>query len=161
MNAKTLTPLQRRLFFMALRPAAKDVGEEPEAYRKKILREELGVEHMSEVARGGGFDKLMSRIYQDRGDYVRALDYSMGSFTRLRHIIIKAAERIVADKPDRKGSVYDYIGGVMFQSGMIPKWPTRVWTERLVCESSWLDFSEKQLKQLLMILQSYISRRAK
>ena len=49
MSKQSLTPLQRKAFFMALRPAAQEVGEEPEVYRKRILNEELGVEHLGEV----------------------------------------------------------------------------------------------------------------
>ena len=62
---KTLTPLQRKALFMGIRPAAIEVGEDPEVYRKCILKEELGVEHLDEVSRNGGFDKLMSRIWAD------------------------------------------------------------------------------------------------
>ena len=40
---RTLTPLQRRTLFMAIRPAAQEVGDDPESYRRRILREELGV----------------------------------------------------------------------------------------------------------------------
>ena len=97
---KPLTPLQRRLFFMVIRPAAQEVGADLEEYRKRILKEELGVEHMSDVGNTGDFDKLMSRIYQDCGDYARALEYSTGSVSRLAHLAVKAAERIVAAKPD-------------------------------------------------------------
>ena len=76
---KPLTPLQRKALFMGIRPAAIEVGEDPEVYRKRILKEELGVEHLDEVSRNGGFDKLMSRIWADRGDYERAISYSKGS----------------------------------------------------------------------------------
>ena len=84
---KPLTPLQRKALFLGIRPAAIEVGEEPEAYRRRILKEELGVEHLGEVSRNGGFDKLMSRIWADRGDYERALSYSKGSSVRLVHLI--------------------------------------------------------------------------
>ena len=155
-----LTPLQHRLFFMAIRPAAQEVGEEPEAYRRRVLQEELGVEHLAEVSRGGDFDKLMARIWQDLGDYSRALEYSMGSFSRVKHLIVKAAERIVAAKPDWRGSAYDYIAGVMHQCGMLKERPTRAFTERLVADSGWLDFTEPQLKRLMMMLNTHVRRRS-
>ncbi len=103
---KPLTQLQRKAFFMGIRPAAIEVGEDPEAYRRRILKEELGVEHLGEVSRNGGFDKLMSRIWADRGDYERALSYSKGSSVRLVHLIVGAAEKIVAASPDYDGTAY-------------------------------------------------------
>ena len=160
MSKQSLTPLQRRAFFMALRPAALEVGEDPEPYRKRILKEELGVEHLGEVNRTGDFDKLMARLWSDRGDYVRALDYSMGSLTRLRHLVVAAAERIVAAKGDWTGTAYDYIAGVMHQCGMAQGRPSIV-AARLGSESGWLDFTEPQIKRLLMMLNAHLSRRKK
>ena len=157
---RTLTPLQRRTLFMAIRPAAQEVGDDPESYRRRILREELGVEHLADVSRCGDFDRLMARIWQDRGDYARALEYSMGSFSRLKHLIVAAAERIVAAKPDWRGTAYDYIAGVMRQSGMIdPKTP-RAWCDRLAADSGWLDFTEPQMRRLLMMLNTHVRRRS-
>ena len=155
-----LTDLQRRLFFMALRPAAQEVGVSPEEYRKRILEEELGVEHMSEVSRTGDFDRLMSRIYQDRGDYARALEYSTGSVSRLSHLAVKAAERIVAAKPDWRGTVYDYIAGVMQQSRMVGMRQIHVMATRLEDGSGWHDFTESQLKCLVMMLNTHVRRRS-
>ena len=157
---KPLTPLQRRLFFMALRPASKEVGLEPEAYRRRILQEELGVDSLSDVSRVGDFDKLMSRIWTDRGDYERALSYSMSSFSRVKYLIVKAAERIVAQKPDWRGSAYDYIAGVMRQSGMIPANTPRIFCDKLVSDAGWLDFSEDQMKRLLMMLNTQVRRQS-
>ena len=156
---KGMTSSQRRTFFLELRVAAREVGEEPEAYRKRIMMEELGVEHLAEVSRGTGFDRLMSRVWTDRGDYVMALDYAQGSFSRLRHLIVSAAERIVASRPDWQGSAYDYLAGVMHQCGMLKDRPTRAWTDRLVSESGWLDFTEPQMRRLLMMLNTYVRRR--
>ena len=156
---KPLTPLQRRLFFMAIRPAAQEVGADLEECRKRILKEELGVEHMSDVGKTGDFDKLMSRIYQDRGDYARALEYSTGSVSRLAHLAVKAAERIVAAKGDWSGTAYDYIAGVMHQSGMAKGRPS-ILAARLASESGWLDFTEPQLKCLVMMLNTHVRRRS-
>ncbi len=146
---------------MGLRPAAREVGEEPEAYRRRILQQELGVEHLSAVNRRGDFDRLMSRIWQDRGDYGRALAYERGSFSRLRHLIVRAAERIVAATPEYRRSAYSYIAAVMHQCGMLAERPTQAYTDRLVASSAWVDFTEPQLRRLLMMLNTHISRRAK
>lgn len=157
---KPLTPLQRRLFFMAIRPAAQEVGADLEEYRKRILKEELGVEHMSDVGKTGDFDKLMSRIYQDRGDYARALEYSTGSVSRLAHLAVKAAERIVGAKPCRGGTAYDYIAGVMQQSRMVEMRQVHVMATRLADGSGWHDFTESQLRRLVMMLNTHVRRRS-
>lgn len=155
-----LSQSQRRALFASIREAAREQGEQPEAYRKRVMAEELGVESLSQVGRGGDFDKLMSRICQDCGDFARALSYSKGSFSRLKHLIVRAAERIVAGKPDWRGSAYDYIAGVMRQSGMIPATTPRIWCERLVSDSGWLDFTEPQMRRLLMMLSTHLRRHA-
>lgn len=147
-----MTKTQRAAIFTVLPSTARIIGEEPEAYRKKIMREELGVEHFSEVTRTEGYDKLMCRMYQDRGDYDRASEYLTGSLTRWRHMIVTASERIVR-LSEYKGSAYDYLYGVMVQSGLVAK-GARSECEKLVTESSWLDFTNDQLRNLLAILNS-------
>jgi len=154
---KTLTPLQRKALFMGIRPAAIEVGEDPEVYRKRILKEELGVEHLDEVSRNGGFDKLMSRIWADRGDYERALSYSKGSEVRLVHLIVDAAKKIVAASPDYDGNEYQYVVGVMAQSKMFERLPG---TEPAVFmhEMCYGYYKEEQLKSLLVMLNAYLGR---
>ena len=157
MSKPSLTPLQRRTFFMALRPAALEVGEDPESYRKRILKEELGVEHLGDVKRTGDFDKLMARLWSDRGDYVRALDYSKGSEVRLVHLIVDAAKKIVAASPDYDGNEYQYVVGTMAQSKMFERLPG---TEPAVFmhEMCYGYYKEAQLKSLLVMLNAYLGR---
>lgn len=152
---KPLTPLQRKALFLALRAAAFELGEDPESYRRRILKEELGVEHLSEVSRNGGFDKLMSRIWADRGDYERALSYSNGSAVRLVHLIVDAAKKIVAVSPDYDGNEYQYVVGTMAQSKMFERLPG---TEpaAFMHEMGW--YKEEKLKRLLMMLNAYLGR---
>ena len=142
---------------MGIRPAAIEVGEDPETYRKRILREELGVEHLGEVSRNGGFDKLMSRIWADRGDYERALTYSNGSIVRLVHLIVAAAEKIVASSPDYGGTAYDYVVGVMARSKMFETLPATS-PAVFMHEMCWGCYKEEQLKRLLMMLNAYLGR---
>ena len=152
---KPLTPLQRKALFMGIRPAAIEVGEDPEVYRKRILKEELGVEHLDEVSRNGGFDKLMSRIWADRGDYERALSYSKGSEVRLVHLIVDAAKKIVAASPDYDGNEYQYVVGTMAQSKMFDTLP-------VTCDADFIhalgQYKEGQLKSLLVMLNAYLGR---
>ena len=158
MSVKTLTPVQRKLFFMSVREAARDVGEDPESYRKRILREELGVEHMSEVSRGSGFDKLMTRLWIDRGDYDRAASYSGGSLHRLVHLVVEAAKKVIERKGGYNGSVFSYLGGVLYQAHMLRADPTQAWCDRLATDNGWMDFTEAQIRKVLMMLNVQLRR---
>jgi len=156
---KPLTQLQRKALFMGIRPAAIEVGEDPEAYRKRILKEELGVEHLSAVSRGDGFDKLMSRIWADQGDYERALSYAQGSLVRLRHLCVQAAMQILAASPEPPRSTpYDYIAGVMSRARLVDERPTKCFAESLASVESWARFSPADVKALLMMLNVHLSR---
>lgn len=47
-----LTNAQRHILFAAVRKAAAELGEaSSEAYRKRVMAEELGVEHLCDVSR--------------------------------------------------------------------------------------------------------------
>ena len=145
-----------RTFFAALRPVAEEVGEKVEDYRRRILREELGVESLSEVSCGAGFDKLMARVYTDRGDFERAVKYSGQTLSRMRHLITEAATSIVRAN-GFSGTPFAYIAGVMVQAKMSQQ-SVSVLSERLVNESAWMEFTEGQLKRLLMMLQTHLRR---
>ena len=151
-----LTESQRRTFFAAIRPAAVDVGEKVEDYRRRILREELGVESLSEVSRGSGFDKLMARVCIDSGDFDRAVKYSRQTLSRRRHLIVAAATKIIRAN-GFSGTSYAYIAGVMVQAKMSQR-SVAVLSELLVGESAWMEFTEGQLKRLLMMLQTHLRR---
>lgn len=152
-----MTKAQRAAIFTVLSAAARSVGEDSETYRKRILREELGVDHFADVTRTNGFDRLMCRMYSDRGEYDYAIQYSQNSLARIRHLITDAAMKIV-QRTQYKGSGLDYVAGVMRQSGLIDENTPRSWCERLANESGWLDFTDEQLKRLLVILNTYLAR---
>lgn len=158
MSKTSLTPSQRRAFFMALRLAADEVGEDPEPYRRRILKEELGVEHLGDVSRTGGFDKLMARIWSDSGDYDLALQYSQGASVRFVRLIVDAGQKIVAKKGDWTGTAYDYIAGVMIQCGMVQGRPAVV-AAQLESGSGWDRFDKGQLRRLLVMLATHLNRK--
>ena len=154
----SLTQLQRRILFREIGATAFAIGEDKEQYRKRVMRETVGVDHLSEVTRTDGFDRMMCRILQDRGDYQRASEYILGGLTRLRYLIREAAEKIVAATSYR-GSAYDYTAGVMIQNGMLPSYTVRSSAaEKLMHEAGWLDYTDRQVKLVLIILQKEVAR---
>lgn len=157
MSKTTLTPAQRRAFFSTVRQAAQELGEDPEVYRQRILKEELGVEHLADVRRGFDYDRLMARACRDSGDFDRAIKYAGGGAKRLKHLIVGAAEKIVAKKGDWTGTAYDYIAGVMIQCGMVQGRPAVV-AAQLESGSGWDRFDEGQLRRLLIMLATHLNR---
>lgn len=152
-KSRQLTRAQRAAFFTILAGTARALGEDAEAYRRRILREELGVDHLAEVSRTSGYDRLMCRLYVDRGDYAGASDYLGGSVRRWKHLIVTAARRITG-RPDP----YGYVHGVMVQSGMLPDRAADLPPGRLARDGAWMDFTDAQLRTLLAILNAHARR---
>ena len=68
-----LTPAQRSAFFRALSAASIELGHDTptarEAYRREVMREETGKEHLAQLSRTKDFDACMRRFASDAGDY--------------------------------------------------------------------------------------------
>ena len=76
-----LTPAQRSAFFRALQAASIELGhatpEEREDYRKTVMREETGKEHLAQLSRTKDFDACMRRFASDAGDYETASRFAI------------------------------------------------------------------------------------
>ena len=152
--ANGLSQSQRCILFETIREAAHEQGEEPEAYRKRVMREELGVEHLADVSRGLGFDLLMARVCRDAGDDVSAIKYATASTARLRHLITDAAEALAP------GNALSYVAGVMIQSRTVRGYDQSTLAARLASDSGWLDFTDAQLRRVLAMLKTHLRRLA-
>ena len=149
-----LTQPQRRTLFAAVREAAARQGEMPEAYRRKVMAEELGVEHLAQVSSTSGFDALMARISRDAGDLRRAAHYATQASHRLQYVILGAARRIAPADP------CGYVAGVMVQSRLAPLAETDVLADRLRSGSAWRDVPVPHLRRVLMMLKTHLRRRS-
>lgn len=149
-----LSESQRRTLFATIRDAARECGEPQEAYRKRIMEEELGVESLSQVGRGVDFDKLMSRVCRDAGDDARAIQYSLAAVARFRHLIVATAEKIAP------GNALEYVAGVMIQSRTVRDVRPAILAARLSTDSGWLDLTNPQLRRLLSMLKTHLRRHA-
>lgn len=147
-----LTPAQRRTLFAMIRQAAGELGEHAESYRRRIMAEELGAEHLSQVSPTLGFDTLMARACRDAGDDASAIKYALGATTRLRHLILEAAELIAPDSP------LVYVAGVMLQSHTVTGLDRAVLTAHLSHESFWCKLSASQLRRVLAMLKTHLRR---
>ena len=152
--ANGLTQAQRRTLFAAIREAAREQGEDPEAYRKRVMAEELGVEHLADVSRGSDYDQLMARVCRDAGDCARAVKFALATSTRLRHLVVEAAEILAP------GNALGYVAGVMVQSRTVRGTDQPTLAARLASDSGWMDFTDPQLRRILAMLKTHIRRRA-
>ena len=152
--ANGLTDAQRRTLFATIRDAAREQGEEPEAYRKRVMADELGVAHLSQVSRGSGYDTLMARICRDAGDDAGALKYALATTARLRRLITEAAALLAPGNP------LGYIAGVMIQSHTVRGYDVPDLTVRLASETGWLDLSVPQLRNILAMLKTHLRRQS-
>lgn len=156
--SKTLSQLQRKTLFRYVHSAAAELGEDPEAYRKRVMKDVLDAEHLADVNPRGDYERLMSRICSDAGDFNRALSFSVAAVGRYRYAILATAREILAFSPNSSTRPIDYVAGLMFQSRMIKDRPTPLYIARLESDSGWLDFSTRDLKNLLAMLHSHLSR---
>lgn len=149
-----LTQAQRRTLFVAIREAAGRQGVAPESYRRKVMAEELGVEHLAQVSSTTGFDALMARFSRDAGDERRAARYAFQAARRLQYVILEAARRIAPADP------CSYVAGVMIQSRIAPVADTSMLADLLRSGSAWLDVPVPHLRRVLMMLKTHLRRQA-
>lgn len=153
-----LTSLQRATLFAHVHKAASEHGVDPEQYRKMIMREELGVDHLSEVSRTDGFDRLMCRMLKDEGDYSHALDYTGGDVKRLRYLAMSAAAKICDGAPeDVERMLCRYIAGVMINMRFVSSDRDSL-AMRLQRVDGWDDFTPLQLKKVVAALNLQVRR---
>ena len=154
-----LTALQRATIFAHVKNASHELGVDPEKYRKMIMREELGVDHLSEVSRTDGFDRLMCRLLKDEGEYSHALDYTGGDVKRLRYLALSAAARICDGAPeDVDRMLCRYIAGVMINMHFSSS-DRESLAMRLQRADGWDDFSPLHLKKVVAALNLQVRRK--
>lgn len=149
--ANGLSQSQRRTLFATIREAAREVGEEQEAYRRRVMAEELGVEHLADVGHTSDYDRLMARICKDAGKYDLASRYADGDLKRYRRSIMALAERIAP------GNEYRYLAGVLIQAKILNGEPDMV-ESHLHGDSAWRAISTDSLRRVFIMLSTHLKR---
>lgn len=163
-SRRGLTPLQRKVVFVGCNETARYLGESPLEYRRKIMLEELKIISLTECNRTDDFDKLMRRIWVDRGDYARALDYTGGDVKRLRYLAIEAAKKILVQAdgegtcPDYDRAALRYVAAVMVQMHMSTQTVDSL-VFQLARPDGFDDFSPIALKKVVSALQVHLRRK--
>ena len=153
----TITQRQRMAFFRAHHAACVNLGlrdaDEREEYRKRVMREETGKEHLADIGKTGDYDKVMKRFAEDAGDYETACRFAVGDDARKAALIRICCAQVLQLKGCPAGSqeATDYLAGIVEQS--------RIPCGRDLTDSSfWMDVSPDSLTTLFQILDTHRRR---
>ena len=114
----SLTKPQLAAYWRSAAAAAREVGEELETYRKRVMSEECGVSSVKALNRTGDFDKVMLRFAVDAGDYGAAGKFATAGAERLSRLVCICAAQIMQLKGAPAGSTAaaEYLAGVIKQA---------------------------------------------
>ena len=152
-----ITPSQRSAFFRALSAACQNLGlntqDEREAYRKRVMKEEAGKDHLALLNRTTDFDRCMAHFAKDAGDWESASKFASGDAYRMAVMIRICCQQITQLKglPDGSDAAKNYLRGILEQS-------------RIACgtyandSSFWMDISQDSLLTVFQILDTHRRR---
>ena len=152
-----LTPAQRSAFFRALSAASIELGHDTpaarEAYRREVMREETGKEHLAQLSRTKDFDACMRRFAADAGDYEAASRFAIADDARKAALVRICCAQVLQLKGCVAGTTEaaDYLAGIVEQA--------RVPCGRDVRDSSfWMDCAPGNILALFQILDTHRRR---
>lgn len=149
-----LTKQQLAAFWRIFPQAAKEMGGDETSYRRKVLSEEAGVEHLGDLGRTTGFEKVMSRLASDAGDFELAIKYAGGESNRYRHLILTRARDIISKSGDTSTTPERYVAGILLRGRMVYRPYLNVDTlgDRMASGEEWDSFPPATLHLLLQII---------
>lgn len=151
-----------RMFAQAVHERGIARGQETQ-YRREILRETTGYEHLTEINPTDQFDRVMARVCEEAGDYASAIRYQGATVDRWRHVITERAREVLLMKgglSDERGEllpgvVESYLTGIILQGRLVSTTLERdAFAARLAKADGWYDFDERALRLLLQIVCS-------
>jgi hypothetical protein len=139
--------------------------DKKEAYRKRVMREETGKEHMAELNRTRDYERIMARLHADAGNYEAAVELAAGGNEKRMawlveavmwqvfalatcELVIEGAETFAKLGGGATDGI-DYVTGICRQAG----YPVCVRNE-----TYWMDLSEGQLKAVFQMLDTHRRR---
>lgn len=149
-----ITERQAAAFWRLLAAAARNQSvPDREAYRKRLLREELGVEHMSQIGRTTDYDRIMHRLALEAEDWTALAHYGVAGDRRMAALVADCATQVLqlccSDLTVPSG--IGYVNGILAQARLSP---VRV----VDADDYWLDLSPDDLRILLQILDTHRRR---
>lgn len=154
---RPLTQNQKRLFWRAMQAACINLGlstqTERDDYRHKVLFEETKNRHFAQLNRTIDFDRVMTRLAKDAGDWQTASKFASGDEYRLAVMVKICCSQIMQLKglPDGSDAAKRYLAGILEQS--------RIPCGTNVTDSSfWMDISKDSLRIVFQILDTHRRR---
>ena len=156
-KTNTITPKQKAAFWRAHHAACINLGlstsEEREEYRKRVMREKTGKEHLAQLSRTKDFDACMRRFASDAGDFETASRFAIADDARKAAILRICCAQVLQLKGCVAGTTEaaDYLAGIVEQA--------RVPCGRDVRDSSfWMDCAPGNILALFQILDTHRRR---
>ena len=152
-----LTARQRACFWEAHKAACIELElatrDEREAYRKRIMRETCGKEHLAELGRTDDYDRVMARFAKDAGDWQAAAKFAVADEARQAALIRICCAQVMQLKGCEAGTE----AGAAYLAGIVEQ--ARIQCGRDVRESSfWMDVAPRSLVTLFRILDTHRRR---
>jgi len=147
-----LTAKQRSAFWKAFSASCSAQGltaDAREPYRKQIMLELCGVEHMAQLNRTDHYDKLLLRLATDSGDYELAARYQSGQERRLAKMVEVTAMQLMQCQGTDAASASSYVAGIVEQAGF---------NVRQDGTTYWMDLIGGQIHALFVALDTHRRR---
>lgn len=140
---KPITPPQTARFWVVFSEAARNLGlttkNDREVYRKMVLVKEGGVQHLRDLDRTSGYDRVMARLSMDAGNYADAVHYVESTTYRLACVLEVKSRAAAGDDWEA------YLKGICTQSG--------IGSGRAL-----EDMTEPELRALIAIIDTHLRR---
>ena len=146
-----LTKPQIAAYFRAACAAARELGEPLDVYRKRVMHDVCGVTSVKELNRTGDFDAVMSRFYEDAGDYASASQYLIGDHRRIGYIIKVCAIQLMQLKGANQAEARRYLAGVLDRCRIAHG-------VQLDTNSYWMDLTIGESLKVFQILDTHRRR---
>lgn len=162
-----MTKAQLKPFFRAVNRAASAQGlvgrEAVEEYRKRVMQEEVGAEHASDIDPGDGFDRVMYRLAVDGGDWAAAVRHATGEERRMAALVESCARQVIELRSvdescpfggdhggDKRDEAIAYVVGCLRQAGfLVYRSPAGEW---------WADISAREAFAVFRMLDTHRRR---
>lgn len=149
---QAMTMPQTKVFWRAFSASCNAQGissKERDPYRKKLMLDLCGAEHLCELSRTKDFDKMMLQLALDAEDYELAARYTIGDERRLAKMVEVTARQLMQCQGTEIAVAAAYVAGLCEQAG----YPTRQ-----VGPTYWLDLTANQIHSLFMALDTHRRR---
>lgn len=142
-----LTPLQIPKFFKMAARAANAIGEPVEAYRKRVMWEEVKATSTKEMSRTKDYDACLLRFAIDSGDYMTAIEIDMQEVKRWAYLIKVVAVQLVQLKGGEEKNARNYLEGLLLQARVASGTHTSD-------DSYFMDVPQTKIVQVFQILDT-------